>query len=341
MILTNDIWLNGLLGLAGVVALIFAARLVVERVVLLTRYFGISETFVSLTLLSIAGNLPELGIVLSHTLGVHVGGLDLQTSSGMVLGVNIGSNLLQQGLFLGLFLMLQRQVQFKNQELRNSLYVYLGLAFFLMVLSFDRWLTPLDGALLLFGFFLYLAWTYQLYKEPLPDKQTPNKAKKKPKLPNSLGQEFGILVAALFALCLLGWHILGTTEWIVKEVNVDSSLIGALSIGLAASFPELAILLEGVQRKRANLVIGTLLGSNITHILLALSLGALSTGLYLPLSMLYWDLPFMIFLTVIWAIWMYYNKTKMNWLLGVVFAVLYIIYILLRVYYFTLATSST
>ncbi|MCH2044975.1 MAG: hypothetical protein MK212_12725 [Saprospiraceae bacterium] len=340
MILTNDIWLNGFLGLAAVIALVFAARLVVERVSLLTQYFRISETFVSLTLLSITGNLPELGIVLSHTLGVHVGGLDLQTSSGMVMGVNIGSNLLQQGLFLGLFLIMQNKVLFKNQELRHSLYIYLAINIFLIFLSLDHWLTPLDGALLLFGFFLYLAWTYQHYKTPLSKQPIPSKAKKKTKLPHSLGQEFGILFGALFTLCLLGWYILGTTEWIVKEIAVDSSLVGALSIGVAASFPELAILLEGVQQKRANLVIGTLLGSNITHILLALSLGALSTGLYLPLSMLYWDLPFMFFLTVIWVTWMYYNKTKMNWVLGGIFSVLYIIYILLRVYYFTLASSS-
>ncbi|MBI5398206.1 hypothetical protein HZB03_01960, partial [Candidatus Woesearchaeota archaeon] len=84
--------------LAALAVLWFSSEILIHSSKILAARFKISETFIGLTILSIGTTLPELA---THIIAsIHI--LQGDAVSGVALGANIGSNMFQITLILGL-----------------------------------------------------------------------------------------------------------------------------------------------------------------------------------------------------------------------------------------------
>jgi len=90
------------IGIGALLVLIFAAEHAVKRILLITEHYGLSATFAGLTVFSIATSFPEIFASIAGSFGILTNTLDYNITSAVVLGANIGSDVIQQTLIFGL-----------------------------------------------------------------------------------------------------------------------------------------------------------------------------------------------------------------------------------------------
>ena len=114
------------------------------------------------------------------------------------------------------------------------------------------------------------------------------------------------LVAVGTSLPELGAHVTasvgilsGALDYrVTSAVVLGGSVVGVLTLGIAASFPELSTVLDGIRRKTPIVAVGTLVGSNIVNPLLGFGLGGVISTYHVPTAVVVWDLPFKVLAAV-------------------------------------------
>lgn len=325
-------------GLISLVLLILSANYAVKKLIGIASYFKLSSTFMGMTVLSIATSLPEITSHFTASVKILGGTLDYQTGSAIVLGANIGSDVVQQTLIMGIVILIAGTMYFRRYFLWKSMIPMIGTTIICLILGWDGNYSRIDGAILL-G--LFLAYTYYLYiderkhyKEEDNQFQSDEVAEDAP----TNGREVlrDVLITAVLLVFIIGCAtlVLSGTEIIVNRTGVGGSLIGVITLGLASALPELTTALAGIRHKEAGISLGTLVGSNITNPLLAIGGGALISTYAVPRPLVMWDLPWETLTGIIlWAI-LWFNNGKLGKKSAIYLLVIYFVYILFRSLYF-------
>ncbi len=141
-------WRHGLLIVAGIVALGFGARWLVDQAVFIARLAGLSERVIGLTIVAIGTSLPELATTVVAA---------LKKETDLAVGNIIGSNIFNVLLVVGAASSLA-SLQFDPALLQFDIWFLLGLTtvmlFFLMT---QRKLVRWEGGLLLLASLGYTA----------------------------------------------------------------------------------------------------------------------------------------------------------------------------------------
>jgi cation:H+ antiporter len=103
-----------LVGLFFIAVLVLAANLSVTKLVGIAAYFNLSSTFMGMTVVSLATSIPEITSHLTASFNILAGKLDFQIGSAIVLGSNIGSDVVQQTFILGLVVLLSEGLYFRR-----------------------------------------------------------------------------------------------------------------------------------------------------------------------------------------------------------------------------------
>jgi cation:H+ antiporter len=270
----------------SIVVLVFSAERAVDKVLGLVRHYGYSATFGGLTIFSLMTSLPELFSHWVASLGILNETLDFQIASATVLGANIGSDVIQQTLVLGVVVILMGEMHFKRDFLLTAYLPMIGTTLMCLVLGWDRLYSRVDGAIL-FG--SYLAYLVYLQRR---EKDSPSEPKA-----DELADGFRPLRSAaealvLMVLVLVSAHfVLLATELIVRATGLGGSLIGVVSLGVASAAPEMFTAIAGIRKGEVGVSLGTLIGSNITNPLVAIGSGAMISTYFVPGPLVMWDLP--------------------------------------------------
>jgi cation:H+ antiporter len=325
-------------GLAALVLLVLGANYAVKKLIGIANYFKLSSTFMGMTVLSVATSLPEITSHFTASVNILSGTLDYQTGSAIVLGANIGSDVVQQTLIMGIVILLAGTLYFRRYFLWKSMLPMIGTTILCLVLGWDGNYSRIDGAIL-FGTFI--AYTYYLYvderKHYKEEDNQINSSELEEEVPAN-GRE--VLRDALITLALLvviigcATFVLSATEVIVDRTGVGGSLIGVVTLGVASALPELTTALAGIRHKEAGVSLGTLVGSNITNPLLAIGGGAMISTYAVPRPLIAWDLPWATLTgALLWAI-LWFNKGKLGKKSAIYLMVMYFIYIIFRGLFF-------
>jgi len=324
---------NVIFGIAALAILVLSSNLAVKKLVGVAMYFNLSVTFMGMTIFSLATSIPEITSHLVASVGILRGTMDYQIGSSIVLGANIGSDVVQQTLIMGLVAFLSGTLYFRRYFLWKSMGPMIGTTVMCLILGWDRNYSRIDG-LILFGTFI--AYTYYLYRDERKHYQK-TEEEEHHDVPENLRQVIrdSAIACGAMVLTVIGAQIvLSITEMIVEATGVGGSLIGVVTLGVASALPELTTALSGIKHKAHGVSIGTLVGSNITNPLVAIGGGALVSTYWVPKPLLYWDLPWeTITGMILWAI-LWFTKGKLGkwgafYLIG-----LYVLYIVLRMIYF-------
>jgi len=325
---------NIVAGLLSLALLIFSSDQAVKRLVGLADYFNLSSTFMGMTVVSLATSIPEISAHLTASVGILRGTLDYEIGSAIVLGANIGSDVVQQTLIMGIVVFAAGTLYFRRYFLTKSMLPMIVTTVMCIVLGLDRVYSRADG-LILFGTFI--AYTYYLFTDERKYFERQPEEAPKEDVPQS-GREAmlwaAIALGSMALTILSAQFVLSITELIVQTTGVGGSLIGVLTLGIASALPELTTAISGIANKEHGISLGTLVGSNITNPLVAIGGGALVSEYWVPRPLVAWDLPWETLTgMLLWAV-LWFRKGKLGkggaiYLMGI-----YAVYIACRAIFF-------
>jgi cation:H+ antiporter len=281
--LTPDLLASLLLAAGALAVLVKAAGLTVDRLVALARHYDVPDTVVASTLVALGTSLPELGAHLVASLGIVSGTLDPVVASATVLGGNMGSSTVQQTLLVGLFLVGFGRVTLSVGFRRGTYYPMLAAFGLTLVVSVDGVVSRLDGLALLVAFVAYVYWTVSTHGRT---GDLPGSASRHPRRDAAVA--FGGFLLVLGS----AFVVLRVVDGLVTTLGLNGSMVGVVTIGLAAALPELSTVVESLRRRTPEIALGTLVGSNVVNPLVGVGLGGAVSTYAVPPSVIRWDLPF-------------------------------------------------
>lgn len=273
-----------LLLIAGLVGLWLGTELTIGGALAIARRHRLSEFFVGLVILSIGSDLPELAVA------VHAGikGLAGTDASGVVVGTSIGSVVTQISFVLGVgallsTLVLPRIFLFKHGA------VLLASTVLLFAVCFDGRVSRFEG--------LGLIVFYAAYVVTLMARNTPSVEHD---TVSGGGFSSWALLAVGLSTVILGSDItVNAVVNLARALEVSDVLISVVIIGLGTSLPELSISVSAIVKKRTQMSVGNIIGSNILDTLLPIGIAAMISSVRFDRELLWFDLPFIFVLTTI------------------------------------------
>ena len=254
-----------LLTLAGLVLIIFGADGLVEGASGIARRFGLSEFIIGLTIVGMGTSAPEMVV---SFIGAFEGNADV--AIGNVAGSNIMNSLLIMGLTALILPMAitptNRKVDIRINIVVTMLLILLGLKYTIFGLGEDG-LTRWDGGILLVAFFSYMFLSIKGNKLDGEEEYSTK--------PRNIWLNVLFVVVGLGALILGGTLFVDNATLLAKGMGVSDKFIAITILAGGTSMPELATCVTAAFKKKGQLALGNIIGSNIFNILLILGGSAL------------------------------------------------------------------
>jgi cation:H+ antiporter len=337
--LTQTTWLLITSGVIAIALLVLSADVAVNKLMGLAGYFRLSTTFVGVTVVSLATSIPEIAAHFTASVGILNGTLDYKVSSAVVLGSNIGSDVIQQTLIMAIVIFIAGGLTFKRYFLWKSMIPMIATTIMCIVMGVDGTYSRVDGLILFATFLVYTAFLYfderKHYNET--DHGFEEDGSVPEGVPTSAGEAWrdaGIAVLAMVVTIFSAMIALQATEVIVAKTGVGGSLIGVVTLGVASALPELITAVQGIRKGDSGISLGTLIGSNITNPLVAIGGGAIISTYAVPRPLVAWDLPWeTITGAILWAV-LWFSKGRAGKKTAIYLSILYVFYLSMRAIFF-------
>ncbi len=254
--------------LLSLVILYFGAEGLVSGAASLAKRIGISPLVIGLTIVSVGTSAPELLVSVKAA---------LNGQGALSVGNVLGSNFFNVGIILGISALIY-PLAVKRQLLKLDVpvMVVVFLLFFLFFLDYT--ISRLEALIFLLTLITYI--TYMLITS----------RKEKPAQKEAEEEEIHMskhwLLDILFIIVGLAGLVYGSDLLVVNAViiagwlGMSEAMIGLTIVAAGTSMPELATSVVAALKKRSDIAIGNVVGSNIFNILLILGV----TGLIRPIS---------------------------------------------------------
>ena len=138
-------------------------------------------------------------------------------------------------------------------------------------------------------------------------------------------QVFVLLVGFLLLVKGADWFVEGAAG-IARKLGISQLVIGLTIVAMGTSMPEAAVSITSALNRNAGITIGNIVGSNILNILIILGITAVITNVAIQKSTLFYEIPFMIGITVLLMIFGI-TDSKVTLIEGVIFWILFIMFL--------------
>ncbi len=236
--------------------------------------------------MSIGSDLPELSIAVDAA----IKNLRAGDASDIVVGSALGSSLGQIGLVLGIAGLFGYLTMPRTLVVQQGV-ALLGSVILLALVGLDGYVSRTEGITLVIFYVVYLL-------RVLSDAVTINEG--------GAGWWSTRLASAILYLAVGLLLVIGSAELTVSSamrvavtLNVEQSVVAVIIIGIGTSLPELSISIGAVLRRRSELSLGNIIGSNVFDTLMPIGVAATITRLDFDSEMLVYELPFLFVLTFV------------------------------------------
>src|SRR5690554_2571060 len=297
--------------LLSLVILYFGAEGLVSGAASLARRLGVSPLVIGLTVVSLGTSAPELVVSVKAA---------LNGQSALSIGNVLGSNFFNVGLILG-FSALVYPLSVKRQLLKLDVPVMIVASLLFFLLFLDSEISRIEAIL-----FVLILISYITYMLVTSKKNSAGKKKEEEDIPLSKHWLLDLLFVGVgLAALIYGSDMLVVNAVIIAEkLGMSEALIGLTIVAAGTSMPELATSVVAAIKKRADIAIGNVVGSNIFNMLLILGV----TGLVRPISALdinYVDSLFNI--GIGFLLWLFMKRSsRITRLQGALFLTVYLLY---------------
>ncbi|MBA3069760.1 MAG: calcium/sodium antiporter [Hyphomonas sp.] len=255
-----------LLVLGGLVLLFIGGEALVRGSVSVARKLNISELVIGLTLVGFGTSVPELVTSLQAV---------ERNAVGIAVGNVVGSNIANILLVLGLAAIITPIVVHPRALARDGAIMIAATLLLCGLLWFDQF-GRVAGFLLIALLISYLVFSLIADQRRHDATADLHKAEGE-SVEAGYGLTVGLLIAAAGLVgVVIGANLLVTgASTLARSFGISETVIGLSIVAVGTSLPELATSVVAAFRKRADVAIGNIIGSNIFNILGILGITAL------------------------------------------------------------------
>ena len=253
--------LQVLLLLLGLALIVFGADWLVDGSSAIARKAGISEFVIGLTIVGFGTSCPELVVSLTGA---------LQGNADISVGTVVGSNVFNTLLILGLTAVIAPVAVTKSNSRRDIPIALLVTFLFAAFVLTGTQITRVEGIVFLLVFAAYMFYCFK------SDQGAEEVAEEKVR---SLFVAILLVLAGLAGLIFGGQLFVNNATAIARAIGVSDKFIAITLLAGGTSFPELATCIVAAAKKKDQLALGNVLGSNVFNILLILGTSAVVTPL--------------------------------------------------------------
>jgi len=254
---------------------------------------------IGLTIAGFATSAPEMLISAVASAGGN---------PSLALGNAVGSNIANIGLVLGVAALIQ-PLTLHSAATRQQLLALFLVTILAVPLFFDGSLSRNDGYILLASLLPLTALLVVLsLRSKQPDSTTA--------IATSSSVDMGTPKAVMWLIIGLTLMLFGadqvvtSAEFFAREIGISDLVIGLTIVAVGTSLPELAVAIAGVLKRRYDLVIGNIIGSNIFNLLAVIGIAGAIEPHKLDGRVLELDYPVMAGFTLVLFVLAYNQRKK-------------------------------
>jgi len=259
-------WLTLILFLVGFVFLIKGADLLVDGASAIARRFRVSDLVIGLTVVSFGTSTPELFVNIIAS---------LKGNTDIAIGNVLGSNIANILLILGVSSLIYPLAVSKGTVWKEIPFSLLA-AVVLAIMVNDQFinhdasslLNRADGLILLCFFSIFIYYSYGIATE------IDGLANQLPETAHSIFRSVLMILLGLGGLTLGGKWIVDGAIQLAVHFGMSESLVGLTIVAVGTSLPELATSAMAAYRRRVEIAVGNVIGSNIFNIFFVLGISA-------------------------------------------------------------------
>jgi cation:H+ antiporter len=260
--------------ITGLALLILGAEVLVRGASRLSSALGVSPLIVGLTVVAYGTSSAELAAcVRSAVLG----------QSGLAIGIVVGSNIFNVLFVLGvsaLFIPLT----VTNRVIRLDVPIMIAVSVLFYLLALDGVISRSDGLLLFAGVVVYTLFTVLGARRErsqgwlVTEIPASSEIEQPPRRKYSVLTHVALIIIGLFMLVIGSrWFVSGAVS-LSQSLGISETVIGLTIVAVGTSLPEAATSIVAALRRKPEIAVGNIVGSNIANVLLVLG----GTGLVAP-----------------------------------------------------------
>lgn len=269
--------------IVSLAVLLFASDKVIDAASLLADRMNVSKMAIGLTIVAVGTSLPETAASVAAALTNHP-----QIAVGNV----IGSNICNIGLIIGLPALFA-PVVCRRAVLQREGYIMIVVSILVWTLATELGtIGQLTGAFAIVTFGLFILWAIKAGGKEKALDEVPNRTE------GELATTTGAIILKLFVSFVLvivaSKFLVNSAVDLARALDVSESVIALSLIALGTSLPELSVSFSAIRKSEGDLLVGNIIGSNISNILLVLGITAIITPFDIEPTSMKFDLPIMI-----------------------------------------------
>lgn len=241
---------------AGFALLLISGEFLVRGGVSLAGHFNISPMVIGLTIVSFGTSSPELVVSLDAAITGH---------PDISVGNVVGSNISNIGLVLALTVIVAPFVV-SRKEILDDIIIMTAVFLLIFIMLFDLHLSRFEGIVLVLLLAAYLFRSIRNDKKE--DRVVPDNIR------YSLLISVVVIVLSCIGLVAGADMLVKSAGTIASRMGVSERIISVSVIAIGTSLPELATSFMAAIRKKNDIAIGNVVGSNIFNVLAILGLTA-------------------------------------------------------------------
>lgn len=325
--------------IAGMILLLKGSDLFVEASIKIAKYFKVSEFIIGLTIVSIGTTLPELASSIIAA---------FSQNGSFIFGTVFGGNLANIGLILGLCALIgtitvkKEFVKIEQTFFHKDAIILFVTSLLVLILTADGIIDLKDSLILLTAFFANVLF---IISEKFPKinilsdlniieflEARKRSVKNVDELKKKEGHKFlfkqlSYFTAGLIIIIFSANLVVQTTSNIATILLIPTSLIAITLVAFGTSLPEFFVAITSVRKKKSELMMGNIIGSCTSRLLLVLGSTAAVSPIIFSVDLL--ALPIIANLVMVTAMLFFIRKkwgiTKLE---GFILFTLYIFFLI-------------
>ena len=268
------------------VVLAKCADWLVEGAADLARHLKVPPILIGIVIVSVGTTTPELAVSIQAT---------LDGNAQLALGNAVGSVIYDDGLALPMVAFFAPAVVLIDRVVLRSAAVFLIIVDLLAYyMASDGTLSRGEGAVLVFGFVLYLVytcWEHRRGRQVVDEDELDHE-------PSSWGRTILLMVAGLVGVLISSEGIVLAAPVIALSMGVSDIIVTLVIVALGTSIPEIATCIVAARKGQGGLAIGNILGADILNICWIAGASASVNALHVSTDVIHFMFPAMIIIVL-------------------------------------------
>lgn len=307
--------------LGSLILLVKGSDFLVKSSASIAKKLGISEFIIGLTLVAIGTSVPELAASVIAA---------VKHESGIIIGTAVGANIVRIALVIGVAATIS-VIKTREEMVSRDGYIMLFAALLFMIFIFNYNISKIEGLILLLFYVAYVFYLFEAkprFKEKYRFREflsyffgfrylmtiksklvagvndiTSYERRKILRLFQAgLFKDFVIVAISAFLIVIGANFLVDSSVFLANFFRVPQTIIGVTILALGTSLPELSVSITAARKGYGNIVVGTIIGSNIAHIFLVVGLSAVIHPLSVIKTTLLFTAPSMVFISILFLI---------------------------------------